>query len=293
MLNIKLEQIHAFLHTARRGDGQKAANALHLSQPAITARIKNLEQVLGTSLFDRAGGTRQLNRSGEVFLEYADQLLFIMNNIERDVANPSAITSRIRIGLAETVAQCWMPTILAEIQKHFPKLQIELHVDVSHHLHDSLEAREIDLSIALSGTNGSAMSSLSLPPLPLLWYTCASDAVNNKVEAKNFFQKPVITYPRSTRPFREMRDGLWKHFGLGVKFIPSSSMSSALRLVAAGTAVAALPATLGKDEEKRGTVAQFDPEWHPNPMQFEVQYSNNPTDPLVEEIAYLIEQVVE
>jgi DNA-binding transcriptional LysR family regulator len=291
MLNLKFEQVRAFLHASRGGGNTNAANALHLTQPAITARIKNLELLLGTELFDRDDGARRLSKRGELMLEYADQLEHLVNQIERNVADPAGIEGYLRIGVSETIAQYWMSTLIKELHATFPKIQIELQVDISPRLHDALCGREIDLIIALGTSPDQQVKLLPLPPVTLNWYTSSKDPVQDASAARALFNKPVITYPRKTRPYQEMRDAVWQKLGRDVSLLPSSSLPSSMRLVAAGVGVAAFPAFLTTEEERNGTICRFDPQWCPHPLNFGVHYINDPSDPMVERVAKIASRI--
>ncbi|MEP5759229.1 MAG: LysR family transcriptional regulator, partial [Litoreibacter sp.] len=81
------EQIRTFLWVARLGGFRKAADRLHLSQPAVSTRISNLEQELKVSLFERGSGDLVLTKQGTLLLSYAEQMLFVEEEIKQRVAN--------------------------------------------------------------------------------------------------------------------------------------------------------------------------------------------------------------
>ncbi|CAM4288800.1 LysR family transcriptional regulator [Bordetella muralis] len=74
---MEIYQIRAFVTVARLGNLTKAADALSLTQPAVTAQIKALEQSLGVALFERAAGRLTLAKAGEVLLPTAESLLVL------------------------------------------------------------------------------------------------------------------------------------------------------------------------------------------------------------------------
>ena len=285
MLNLKFEQVRAFLYAARGGANAKAANALNLTQPAITARIKNLEKVLGVELFNREDGARRLSKHGQRLLDHAIKLEHLIGQIERDVANPAATGGHLRLGLAESIAQSWMSAMILDLHASLPGLDIELQVDISPRIHEALCNRQIDLAIALGTSPDPQVSSLPLPPIPLNWYCAATDPAEDPEAARRLFGKPVITCARNTLPYRQMRDDVWTRVGRDVSLFPSSSLPSAARMVAAGIGVAALPSILVEAEERAGTIRRFDPQWQPAPLCFSVNYIADPADPVVEQAA--------
>lgn len=284
MLNLKFEHVRAFLHVARDRGNKKAANALNLTQPAITARINNLEMVLGTELFDRTTGKRRLSKKGELLLDYADKLEHLVTQIERDVAEPKGIENFLRIGVAETIAQSWMPKVIKELERSLPKLRVELVIDISSRLLEPLANREIDIAIANGISADERVQRRPLSQIPLQWYTSANDPVDDPEKARAFFGKPVITYPRNTEPYLQAKKAIWSKAGQHVPLFPSSSMPCAVQLVAAGMGIAALPYFLVERHLKDGSIINFDPGWAPEPVSFAVYFIDDPVNPVVEHV---------
>ena len=96
MSRINLEQLKTFLSVVRLGGVRKAADGLNLTQPAVTARIKNLEATLSTELFDRTSGGMRLTKRGELLLSYAEQFEHLSEMVVRDVIRPERARSRRR-----------------------------------------------------------------------------------------------------------------------------------------------------------------------------------------------------
>ena len=74
-----------------------------LTQPAVTARIRNLEQTIGSALFSRGGGGMRLTERGEVLLKYAEKFESLHDLMTRDIVAPDALEGRLRIGVSETI----------------------------------------------------------------------------------------------------------------------------------------------------------------------------------------------
>jgi len=73
MTRLNIDNINTFLTVVRLGGVRKAAAALNVTQPAITARIKNLEDTLACDLFDRQSGRLQLTKRGELLMAHAEK----------------------------------------------------------------------------------------------------------------------------------------------------------------------------------------------------------------------------
>ncbi len=281
MARLNLEQIRAFLTVVRMGGVQKAAQVLFLSQPAVTARIKNLERVLSKDLFERTSSGLRLTKAGEVFLTYAERFEQLGHLVDTHVIGDAAIEGHLRLGASETITQCWLPDLVSRLHQRFPNLQVEIHVDISVNLRDSLLDRDIDLAFLLGPVSEFSVDNIALPGFDLAWYAAAGKAPADG-DGSAFLAQPVITYLRQTRPYRELKALMLEKVGPGVTLFPSSSLSACFRLVEAGIGVAALPRALGREFVERGSIVEFDPGWVPRPLEFTASYLGEPRSHMVE-----------
>lgn len=277
MIRLNLEQLRTFLVVVRSGGVMRAAQALNVTQPAVTARIRGLEQTLGTRIFERSEGGNRLTKRGEMLMQYALRLEALADQIERDIVDPEGVEGHLRIGASETIAQSWMPEFITELYQRLPGLQIEFNVDVSVNLRNALLAREIDLAFLLGPVSEYSVDNLALPEFELDWYTSVMDDPD-AADATGLFGKPVITYARNTRPFRELRDAVHARVGPDVPIFPSSSLSAAMRLVSSGLGVAALPRVLAEGEAQ---LRRFDPVWRPGPLHFTASWIADPPSHMI------------
>ncbi|NNE89230.1 MAG: LysR family transcriptional regulator [Silicimonas sp.] len=275
MSRFTIEQMRTFLSVVRLGGVRRAAQALGLTQPAVTARIKNLEDMLSCALFDRTSAGMKLTKRGEILLAHAEKFEHLAELVERDVVDPAGVEGRLRLGASETIAQCWLPELVSKLHGAHPKLEIELNVDVSSHLRSSLLNREIDLAILLGPISEYSVDNIVLPGFDLAWYTSAQTA-----DDRDALLRPVMTYARNTRPFRELKELLFERVGPDVRLFPSSSLSACFRLVEADIGVAVLPRALGEDYVRAGRIREFDPGWVPSPLQFTASYLREPKSQL-------------
>ncbi|MEO0637057.1 MAG: LysR family transcriptional regulator [Pseudomonadota bacterium] len=292
MVRLNFEQLRAFLMVVRSGGVVRAARSLNLTQPAVTARIRGLEQTIGTPLFDRSSGGAKLTKRGELLLQYAHKLEALTDQIERDVVDPAGIEGHLRIGASETIAQSWLPEFISVLYTSFPKLQIDLNVDVSVNLRNALLAGEVDLAFLLGPVSEYSVDNLTLPPYDLAWYTSALDEMSRGAAAK-LFEKPVVTYARNTRPYRELSAAIQARVGPQVPLFPSSSLSAAMRLVASGLGVAALPRSLAQTMVDDGELQSFDPGWVPSPLRFTASFVADPPSQITEKAAQIAVTVAE
>ncbi len=286
---INLEQLKTFLTVVRSGGVRKASLQLNVTQPAVTTRIKKLEASLSARLFERTSTGMKLTKRGEMLVGYAEQFLQLSEFVERDIIDPGGVDGRLRLGVSETIAQCWLPEFIAALHREFPNLAVDINVDISVNLRESLLKREIDLAILLGPISEFTVDNLALPDFELVWYT----SVQGPISDTALWRKPVVTYARNTRPYRELKSELFKRVGPGVSLFPSSSLSACFRLVEAGLGVAALPRALGDNFVKQGKIREFDPGWKPGPLTFTASYMGDAQSHPVEKAAKIAGSVAQ
>lgn len=216
-----------------------------------------------------------LTKRAERLVRYAEQFLQLTDLIQRDVADPAGIDRHLRIGVAETLVQAWLPEFITSLRQAFPKLEIEIAVDISSNLREALLNHSIDLALLMGPVSEFSVDNLPLPEFGLDWF-CAKDAQLPQDPRDIFLTIPVVTYARNTRPYRELKASLYERYGPEVSLFPSSSLSACFRMVGANLGVAALPRALGKREMAEGQVRRFDPGWCPSALQFTASYLGEP-----------------
>ena len=281
------ENIRTFVAVVRFGSTRVTADRLGLTQPAVSTRIKNLEASLNTRLFERTGAGLKLTKKGEILLNYANQLLHIGEMIERDVINEREVDGRLRIGISETIAQSWLPDLVSRLNCIYPKLNIDIAVDISSSLREALLNNQIDLAILLGPISDFSVENIDLPQFALAWYR----SVSNDDDLATLMKKPIGSYARHTRPFRELRDTLFERYGSGPRLYPSSTLSACFKLVESDICIAALPRHLAGEFIKRGTICEFDPGWVPSPLHFTASFLADPKSHIAEQAAHIAAEV--
>ena len=148
MKNVTFRQIRVFTEVARRLSFVRAAEALHLTPPAVTMQVKELEASLGLPLFDRRGRSVSLTTTGEYFLVYARRLLSTLKDAEDAMARFKRVeTGVLNIGLVST-AKYFVPRLLARFREEHAGVEARLQVAGNREqLVALLHAGEVDLAI--------------------------------------------------------------------------------------------------------------------------------------------------
>ncbi len=120
-----LDQLHTFLEIVRLKSFSKAAQTCYRTQPAISAQVRQLEQELNTTLFERFGTKISLTIAGRIFAEYAEQMLATRRKAQ-DAINELERVPRGELVIAANEATCIyvLPGVFAEFKKRFPNVQL-------------------------------------------------------------------------------------------------------------------------------------------------------------------------
>ena len=147
MLHVSIRQLQIFATVARHLSFARASEELHLSPPAVSMQVSDLESVLGVPLFERAGRRVSLTTAGEYFLVHARRLLANLKDAEDTIARLKGVqTGRITIGVLST-AKYFMPRLLAGFMREHKGLDVKLEVGNRQALSELLARNELDFAV--------------------------------------------------------------------------------------------------------------------------------------------------
>jgi DNA-binding transcriptional LysR family regulator len=153
--NIPTELLRTLIAVVDLRSFTKAAHALGVTQPAVSAQIKRLQFLLDIELFDKSAPGVKMTDQGELVVNYARRMLSINDQILTALV-PGSSVPPLRVGTPGDFASSVLPRIVAEYQARTPQLRIQLRGDPSENLLRDLRHGQLDLAIALT-TSGPAL----------------------------------------------------------------------------------------------------------------------------------------
>jgi DNA-binding transcriptional LysR family regulator len=149
---MELYQVRAFVTVARLGNVTKAADALCVTQPAVTAQLKGLESSLGVALFDRGGGRMTLTRAGEKLLPQAGALLMAAGDLEGAARQMQGeITGCIELGLpGEAPEFLRIGALSAGVQRDLPLVELHTRTSAAGQLLDQVRGGALAAAFSIS-----------------------------------------------------------------------------------------------------------------------------------------------
>jgi len=147
MLNVSIRQLRIFVSAASHGSFARAAEEMHISPPAVSMQISDLETSVGLPLFDRVGRSASLTMTGEYFLVHARRILGSLREAEDTIARFRGLKGgTLRIGMVST-AKYFVPRLLARFRSEHPAVELRLSVGNRESLVESLTRSDVDLAI--------------------------------------------------------------------------------------------------------------------------------------------------
>ena len=124
----------------------RAAEALHMTQPAVSLAISELESYYGVLLFDRIARRLYLTEAGREFLDYARRITLTFDDMETSVRNWES-KGVLRVGASVSVGAKLMPELAARFRESHPDIRVKVRIDRSDRLEEALAAGETDLAL--------------------------------------------------------------------------------------------------------------------------------------------------
>ncbi len=141
-------RLQVFHTVARLLSFTKAAETLHMTQPAVTFQVRQLEEYFNTRLFDRTHNRISLTEAGERVYEYADRIFDLYNDMENSVREMTGeIRGALTIGASTTIAEYMLPSLLGDFGTRYPEVTIHLRVSNSDGIVSMVENNSIDLGV--------------------------------------------------------------------------------------------------------------------------------------------------
>jgi len=144
--NIDIGLLRAFVAVAETGRMTQAARVIHVTQSAVSQKIRRLEDLLGITLFERRFEAAHLTPEGERFLNRARRLIALNDEIVGEMRG-SDFSGEVKLGVPHDVVGAMLPAILRLFRQEHPNVLVTLVSDVTAVLRERLNERALDLAL--------------------------------------------------------------------------------------------------------------------------------------------------
>lgn len=251
-----IAQVEGFLEIARQRNLSRAAEALHVTQPALTARLHALELELGARLFERSHRGMRLTEAGRALLPYAERAVEALDGGRSLIGELARGTSgQLSIGTAPAVGAYVLPGLLARYVERLPGVRLVVRTGHSEEIVDLVARGEIDIGLVRQLHHpGVDVQPLYDDELLLVVQPSHEFAAQSRITVEQMAEVSLILFDR-TSSYYDLTNAIFRAAGVVPRgVIELDNIDAAKQMVSHGLGVALLPTTAVASELARGTL---------------------------------------
>ena len=241
---MELRHLTYFVAVAERLNFSRAAEELHVAQPAISQQIRALEKGLGVQLFDRVGKRVSLTEAGQALLPHARQILGAVEVAQNEVRERGdLLRGTASLGAPPTVSTHLLPDQLTRFKRQYPGLEVTLREAGTESLLRLIEDGKLDLAIVANDVLPSVVEARQFLEESYMLAVSAQHPLSKRrtVSLAELSSEAFILFPEGYR-LREVTLAACRQAGFEPKVaLDGGGIQSALEFVAAGLGVALMP----------------------------------------------------
>ncbi|HCH8075378.1 TPA: LysR family transcriptional regulator [Acinetobacter baumannii] len=239
---MNLKNLEAFYWVVTLNSFNKAATKLQTTQPAVSQKITSLENELGFKVLDRSLRQFKLTHKGMTLFKYAEKFMRLETDLVAELTEDQHLTGTIRLGVSETIVYTWLVEYIEKVQQEFPKISVEIVVDLTPNLQEGVRTGDLDMAFLLGPTLAFECIEQSLCNFELTFLAAPSFKGGiGQMSFKALMSHTILTYPKITYPYKELKAKM-KEKGIDEPLsITSYSLATLLRLAEQGLGIAVVP----------------------------------------------------
>jgi len=288
MIGIDLIHLETLLWIEKLGTFAAAADRLNTTQPAISARIREMESRLGARLFKRQGRRMVLTVRGRSLAAQCEPLLNQLQEALLAADGFSMASGVVRLGVGEIAALSCVPAFVADIKRQMPGVSLEIDVDLTINLKQKLASGLLDLAFLVGPVNSPYLQAAPIGRVPMLWF--ANAAVAQEIQDRQmspgdaFRQLSLWCLSRPSHMYEVMLSLIRQNDGSAKNINTCNHVKGLIEMVAAGAGVGILPVPLARAYIEAGQLIEIDMGAKPDSVEFLAVMSNAEEDPLLREL---------
>lgn len=288
---MELYQLRAFAAVAGTGQLTRAAERLHVSQPALSAQIKALEEELEVRLFERTPNGMQTTRAGRELLAHAERVLAAAEALRAAARSASGeVAGRLRIGTLSDPLFIRLGDVLGLAVERFPLLELELHHEITGAALEAVRDGRLDAAFYYGDLHSAQVTGVPLREVayrvaaPVDWKPRVAGADWDALAALPW----IVTPPISTH-HRLLEKVFAEHGGAPTKFIEADTEAVISNLVASGLGVSLMREDLALARERSGEVCVW-PSARLHTTLWFIHRTERASDPLIAALLQVVRE---
>lgn len=255
------ELLRTFLAVVAHGGLRRAAASLHRTQPALSARMRELERRIGTRLFERVGRGLELTAAGRLLAAEAPALLAAQAALaERVVAAGGGERSRLRLATVDAASIYVLPAVYRDFRAASPDVQMLVQVVDSRRVAASVRAREAEIGVLALPVGGTDLDVVAIFEERLVCVAAPTHrlAAAPRLRLARLADEPLVLYGSGSTT-RTMLDAVFAARGVEPHVAMETASPEAMkRLAEVGVGITILPQALVRDEVASGRLVQLE-----------------------------------
>lgn len=239
---MNLKNLEAFYWVVTLNSFNKAATKLQTTQPAVSQKITSLENDLGFKVLDRSFRQLKPTHKGMTLFKYAEKFMRLVTDLVAELTENQHLTGTIRLGVSETIVYTWLVEYIEKVQKEFPKVSVEIVVDLTPNLQEGVRTGDLDMAFLLGPTLAFECVEQALCDFELSFLAAPSFKGGvGQMSFKALMSHTILTYPKITYPYKELKAKMKEQALDEPLSITSYSLATLLRLAEQGLGIAVVP----------------------------------------------------
>ena len=256
---MNLTELETFVRAVQEGSLSAAARKLHVSQPAVSTRLRKLEQSVGEPLLLRTGRGVTLTPAGSHLYARALPMLEELLRLGQEVTGDGPLRGRLQLAATDIVAVHHLPPVLRKLRRRHPRLELAVFVEGTSGLLDLLETGATEIAVGTLPVDPARFEARALfhDPLVVVGPPKHSLARARKVSPEDVAGETWILH-KSTSVTRRLVEGFFGALGLSLRVEMEISSPEAIReLVRSGLGLSVLPEAAVRRDIGSGRLARI------------------------------------
>lgn len=287
MTRPNLVNVKTLCWIARLGTFGEAAARMSTSQPAISARMRELQLTLGFSLFERNGRQLQLTPRARSFVTRVEPIIGALDAVFSEGDTTASHVGTVRIGLGE-ISMTWFAGTIPQLRKVMPRVSFELELHLAADLRRMMEKGKLDIAIIAGGLNDPRYTSEVIGHTRMMWLASSSLLHDEIGRQKSHYEllkttalwcvaRPSDFFPSAQHTLREAGANL-------ENICTCNRLGALIDVVERGGGIGHIPEIMVADRIADGRMVSIEPELVPTRFEFTMSCLRNHNRPVIQHI---------
>jgi DNA-binding transcriptional LysR family regulator len=292
-VRLTLAQLAAFERIVRLGSFHAAAQHIGLTQPSISQRIHELEDILGVQLFIRRGPKISVTAEGTALIAYADRMLQTAQELSDRFRTRNPLMGLLRLGLTETFALICLPELLRRLELHYPSLKTSVQVGDTTALSRLFSGQQLDVAVMSEPDFADDIRREPLGTNELTWYVSPDSNIPlGTLSPADLCAHHLMIPPPPARIYTTAMRWFSRAEVVPQRLSMCNSLSVTIPTIVSGLAVGLVPSRVMEDRVAHGQVRRLNVSPSMDGHKVSICYQSGDTNSGLQEVIQLIRELV-